>query len=211
MIYLSFYHIEKLISTYTGVKSLEHDMCSQSCLAFMGPYSALDRCPICDTSRWNQARLQASNGRTRASYDHPDSACDMRYLHERTQQILAQLRATQTIPVIDDIAMGQDYLGVVLDRDIKPNDIVLMVSLDGAQLYESKQSDCWMYIWIIVNLSPDKCYRKIHPKNVDSFLFVGMHHLAAIQNEGLTIWDASHDAASVIFQPKRTANEATPY
>jgi hypothetical protein len=119
------------------------------------------------------------------------------------------MRATQTIPVIDDIAMGRDYLGAVLDGDIKENDIVLMVSLDGAQLYESKQSDCWMYIWIIVNLSPDKRYRKIHvrpggfipgpnkPKNLDSFLFVGMHHLAAIQNEGLTIWDASRDATFI--------------
>jgi hypothetical protein len=221
----SFYNVEKLISTYTGVESIEHDMCSKSCLAFTGPYSNLNRCPMCDTSRWNEARLQASNGRTRvaaqkfvtiplgpqlqALYRHPDSARDMRYLHERTQQIIAQMRATQTIPVIDDIAMGRDYLGAVLDGDIKENDIVLMVSLDGAQLYESKQSDCWMYIWIIVNLSPDKRYRKIHvrpggfipgpnkPKNLDSFLFVGMHHLAAIQNEGLTIWDASRDATFI--------------
>ncbi|KAG2749072.1 hypothetical protein P692DRAFT_20780095, partial [Suillus brevipes Sb2] len=221
----SFYNVERLISTYTGVESIEHDMCSNSCLAFTGPYSALDDCPICGTSRWNQARLQASNGRTRvatqkfttiplgpqlqALYRHPDSARNMRYLYERTQQILAQIRATQTVPVISDIAMGWDYLGAVLDGDIKENDIVLMVSLDGAQLYEKKQSDCWMYIWIIINLSPDKRYRKIHvrpggfipgpnkPKNVDSFLFVGMHHLAAVQNEGLTVWDASRDATFI--------------
>ncbi|KAG0701436.1 hypothetical protein DFH29DRAFT_990075 [Suillus ampliporus] len=203
----SFYNVEKLISTYTGVEPIEHDMCSESCIAFTGPYSTLDQCPMCGTSRWNQARLQASNGRTRvaaqkfvtiplgpqlqAMYRHPDSARDMRYLHEQTQKILAQLRETQMIPVIDDIAMGQDYLGTVLDGHIKPNDVVLMVSLDGAQLYESKQSDCWVYIWIIINLSPDKHYHKIH--NINSFLFVGMHHLAAIQNEGLTIWDASRD------------------
>ncbi|KAG2076100.1 hypothetical protein BDR04DRAFT_1133197 [Suillus decipiens] len=203
----SFYHVEKLISTHTGVKSLEHDMCSQSCLAFMGPYSALDCCLICDTSHWNQARLQVSNGCTRVTAQKfitiplglqlQAFAHDMRYLCEWTQQILAQLRATQTIPVIDDIAMGQDILGVVLDGDIKPNDIVLMVSLDGAQLCGGKQSNCWMYIWIIVNLSPNKHYRKIHPKNVDSFLFIGMHHLAAIQNEGLTIWDASCDVTFI--------------
>lgn len=66
-----------------------------------------------------------------------------------------------------------------------------------------------MYIWIIVNLSPNKHYHKIHvwpgefilgpnkPKNVDSFLFVGMHHLAAIQNEGLAIWDASYDVTFI--------------
>ena len=30
----------------------------------------------------------------------------------------------------------------VIDGDIKENDIVLMVSLDGAQLYEHKDLDC---------------------------------------------------------------------
>ncbi|KAG2066235.1 hypothetical protein BDR04DRAFT_1130108 [Suillus decipiens] len=98
-----------------------------------------------------------------------------------------------------------DYLATVLANDIKQNDIVLMVLLDGAQLYESKQSDCWMYVWIILNLSPDKQYWRVHvwpgdfipglnkPKNLDSFLFVSMHHLAALQKNGLMIWDASRN------------------
>lgn len=77
-----------------------------------------------------------------------------------------------------------------------------MVSLDGAQLYEHKDSDCWMYIWIIINLAPDKRYKKVHvqpggfipgpnkSKNIDSFLYIGIHHLSALQNKGLQIWDA---------------------
>ncbi|KAG2056754.1 hypothetical protein BDR06DRAFT_981180 [Suillus hirtellus] len=95
---------------------------------------------------------------------------------------------------------------MVLDGHIKENNVVLMVSLDGAQLYASKQSNCWMYIWVIINLAPNKRYQKIHvcpggfipgpnkPQNLDSFLTIGMHHLAALQNEGLAIWDASRDA-----------------
>ncbi|KAG2349837.1 hypothetical protein BDR05DRAFT_863225, partial [Suillus weaverae] len=63
----SFHNVEKLISIYTSVESIEYDMCSKSCLAFMGPYSALDDCPICGMSHWNQARLQASNGCTRVT------------------------------------------------------------------------------------------------------------------------------------------------
>ena len=53
----------------------------------------------------------------------------------------------------------------VIDGDIKENDIVLMVSLDGAQLYEHKDLDFWMYVWILINLSPKKCYHKVqvHP------------------------------------------------
>ncbi|KAF9221227.1 hypothetical protein BS17DRAFT_712175 [Gyrodon lividus] len=77
----------------------------------------------------------------------------MCYLYKETQHILAHLCQTGAIPVHSDIAMGWDYLGVVLDDNIKGNDIILMVSLDGAQLFESKESDCWMYIWIFVNLA----------------------------------------------------------
>ncbi|KAG0693977.1 hypothetical protein DFH29DRAFT_815816, partial [Suillus ampliporus] len=68
----------------------------------------------------------------------------MWYLYERTQQVLKELRTTGKISIIDDITMGWDYLGAVDDGEIKENDIILMVSLDGAQLYKSKSSDCWM-------------------------------------------------------------------
>jgi len=59
----------------------------------------------------------------------------------------------------------------------------------------------YTYVWIILNLPPDQRYKKLHvlpgsfipgpnkPKNVDSFLFPGLHHLAAIQREGLPIWN----------------------
>ena len=125
----------------------------------------------------------------------------MCYLHEWTQQILEELRQTGSIPIVDNITMGWDYLGAVLDGDIREHDFVLMVSLDSAQLYDSKESNCWMYVWVILNLPPDQCYHKLHvlpsgfisgpnkPKHVDSFLFPGLHHLAALQHEGLPIWD----------------------
>ncbi|KIK29823.1 hypothetical protein PISMIDRAFT_88326 [Pisolithus microcarpus 441] len=218
---LSFHNIENLIASLTGVEKVQHDMCPNSCVAFTGPYSDLEQCPLCEASRWNQELLQGTNGRSRipakrfttiplgpqlqALYRDPIHARQMRYLHERTQQILAELRQSRSISLIDDVVAGWDYLGAVLDGDIKKDDIVIMVSLDGAQLYESKQSDCWIYIWIILNLAPDKRYKKVHvcpggfipgpnkPKNIDSFLFVGLHHIAALQHEGLRIWDASED------------------
>lgn len=101
--------------------------------------------------------------------------------------------------------MGHDYLSAVCAGDIQPHDIVLSVSIDGPQLYRKKQSDCWIYVWVIINLSPDKCYCKVNvlsggfipgpnkPKNIDSFLVPGLHHLLALQNEGLVIWDCSID------------------
>ena len=220
----SFYHVERLISTYTGVEPLLNDMCPNTCLAFTGPFSDLEVCPICQASRWNQEKLQGTSGRIKvpaqqfttipvgpqlqARNRSPASASSMRYLWEKVQELLRGIVATRSpnIPLVDDVAMGWDLLGAVLDGHIKERDIVLMVSMDGAQLYESKESDCWMYIFIIANLSPDIRYRKLNvlpggfipgpkkPKNIDSFLFPGMHHLAAIQHEGLSMWDPLSDS-----------------
>jgi len=105
----------------------------------------------------------------------------------------------------DNVFCGQAYLNAVTQNKIQQNDILLMLLIDGAQLYKSKDSDCWIYIWIILNLSPEYHYKKKHvlpgaiilgPKKlkiIDSFLFPGLHHLSAIQREGLCIWDASQD------------------
>ncbi|KIK26896.1 hypothetical protein PISMIDRAFT_94090, partial [Pisolithus microcarpus 441] len=215
---LSFYNVERTIAMHTGVHSIEHDMCRNTCLAFTGPFSALDSCPTCGTSRWIEEVLQGTHSHSKvaaqkfttipigpqiqALYRHKNTAADMDYLRKRTNEVLMQIHSTGQVPVLDDIVMGWDYIGAVLDGDIKPDDVVLMVSLDGAQLFDSKESDCWIYIWIVVNLPPTKRYRKLHvcpggfipgpnkPKNVDSFLFPGLHHLAALQNEGLSIWNA---------------------
>lgn len=77
--------------------------------------------------------------------------------------------------------------------------------MDGAQLYEHKASNCWIYIWLLIDVAPDKRYKKRYilpgaiipgptkPKHSDSFLFPGLHHIAALQNEGFRIWDAYRD------------------
>ncbi|KIK81510.1 hypothetical protein PAXRUDRAFT_15206 [Paxillus rubicundulus Ve08.2h10] len=137
----------------------------------------------------------------------PKAAHDMQYLWECTQKVLDKLwELNGAIPIVDDIVMGWDYLRAILDRDIKKHDIVLMVLLDSPQLYENKELDCWMYIWVILNLPPQKWYRKLHvlpsgfipspnkPKNLDSFLFPGFHHLTALQHEGLPMWDPLTDS-----------------
>lgn len=212
---LSFHNVEKLITRITGVEAVMNDMCPNSCIAFTGPFAGLDDCPTCHSSRWNdrtngRAKVPAKQFTTiplgpqlQARYRNPASATEMRYLWDKAQEILHNMVTAQSshIPIIDDVAMGWDFLGAVLNGDVNEHDIVLMVSMDGAQLYESKESDCWIYIWIIANLPPNTRYRKLSvlpggfipgpkkPKNVDSFLFPGMHHLAAIQREGLAIWD----------------------
>jgi hypothetical protein len=88
----------------------------------------------------------------------------------------------------NDYFYRSDYLDTVQDDQINDNDMTLMLSLDGAQLYHYKQSDCWIYIWIIMDLPPNIRYHKKSvliggiipgpnkPKIIDSYLFPGLHH-----------------------------------
>ncbi|KIO01813.1 hypothetical protein M404DRAFT_28315 [Pisolithus tinctorius Marx 270] len=141
-----------------------------------------------------------------ALWRDPKHAKETQYLREETQQICEQLHINGgVIDLYDDFCKGSDYLEAVKWGDIKPDDIVLMILLDSTQLYESKESDCWIYIWIVMNHAPDKRYKKHYillggfipgpnkPKNINSFLFPGLHHLATLQNECLRIWDASQN------------------
>ena len=109
------------------------------------------------------------------------------------------------LQIYNDWVCGTDYLQAVHEGRITPNDNVLMLSIDGAQLYRNKTSDCWIYIWLILDFAPDGRYLKArvnpggtipgpnHPKVMESFLYPGSHHLAAIQREGLAIWNAATD------------------
>ena len=103
------------------------------------------------------------------------------------------------------------YLDAVKNAPINKHDPVLVLSIDGAQLYRNKKLNCWMYIWILLNLGPDERYkiRSIlpggiipgpkHPKNLDSFLLPGLAHVAALQKEGLPVWDAYNHIRVVCF------------
>jgi hypothetical protein len=131
---------------------------------------------------------------------------------EKTQDLLrGQANGNETPDDLDDILCGEAYLNLVDSTEIREYDSVLMLSIDGAQLYKSKKSDCWIYIWILVDLAPDKRYkiRNIlpggiilgpnHPGNIDSFLFPGLAHVSALQREGLPIWDSYSRVRAISF------------
>jgi len=118
---------------------------------------------------------------------------------------LRELRLSDgDIPSYEDLFHGSDYLEAVNNGCIKEGNLVLMFSIDGTQLYQSKVSDCWIYIWVIFNFDPVSChYIKKHiligaiipgpnkPKVLELFLFPGLHHLSAIHKHRLPIWDTS--------------------
>lgn len=76
-----------------------------------------------------------------------------------------------------------------------------MFQVDRVQLYTQKASDIWIMIIILLDLPPEICYKKcfvilcaVIPgpkklKNLDSFIFPVLHHIAALQKDGLAIWN----------------------
>ena len=213
---LSYDQVKRRISELSGVVSISHDMCLDSCLAYIGPWANLEQCPVCGKERYSDREHKVARQQfhtlpigpqLQALYRTPEGAEGMRYRQQRTEQILMELqRNNGHLTQYDDIYCGSDYLSEVQSGKIRPNDITLMLSLDGAQLYKNKASDTWIFIWIILDHSPDLRYKKKYvlpggfvpgpnaPKNLDSFLFPGLHHVAALQNDGLAIWDAQKDS-----------------
>ena len=140
-----------------------------------------------------------------ARWKHPETAKKMFYRQTRTNE--------GGTGDYDDIFDGEAYLKSVDDGEIKEYDTLLMFSIDGAQLYRDKKSECWIYIWILLELAPDERYKIRNilpggiipgpkgPEHLDSFLFPGLAHVSALQNErnGLRLWDSYHQRFAFSF------------
>ncbi|KJA24703.1 hypothetical protein HYPSUDRAFT_135758 [Hypholoma sublateritium FD-334 SS-4] len=225
----SYDQMKRQISSITGVGSVVHAMCKNSCLAFTGPFTNLDHCPKCNEPKFCPGTKKAQQEFhtillgpvLQALWRDASSAKKFYYRRQKTSEIICELQANSgTLSSYDDFFSGSDYLENVRNGNIRDNDIILMLSIDGAQLYAHKASDCWIYLWVIMDFSPDNRYKKHHvlpggfipgpnkPKNIDSFLFPGLHHVCAMQREGLQIWDASVDRlfVSQLFLALNTAD-----
>ncbi|KAF8546078.1 hypothetical protein OG21DRAFT_1427945 [Imleria badia] len=62
---LKFQAIENLITLYTGIEPIESDMCINSCIGFTGSFLDLMECPQCGKMRWDEAKLEATNGQVK--------------------------------------------------------------------------------------------------------------------------------------------------
>jgi hypothetical protein len=49
----SFDQIKRIVAEITGVVPIVHHMCANSCIAYTGPFSELDKCPYCDEDRYD--------------------------------------------------------------------------------------------------------------------------------------------------------------
>ncbi|KIJ10581.1 hypothetical protein PAXINDRAFT_85786, partial [Paxillus involutus ATCC 200175] len=201
--------VKDIITILTGIEPAIHNMCLKSCMAFMGPFVDFNHCAECGESRWKAG----SNGELEGGIKQPCMQFSTLLLGPQLQ---AMFRDPTTCKVFEALARnggvqetynnffdGLDYLEAVMVGEMKEEDITIMFSINSAQLYLNKASDCWISIWVIFDRSPHTRYKKqyVHPgviipgpnklKNIDSFLFLGFHHITAIQCEGLPIWDVA--------------------
>jgi hypothetical protein len=208
----SYEQVKGYISEVTGVFSVEHHMCINSCLAFTGPYKHLDVCPECAEVRYDVITKKAHQvfqtillgPLLQALKLNEQSAEALLYCHILQSQINELLKKYDgELPWLEDIMHGHAFNEAVNSGKIKKDDLILMFSFDGAQLYANKASDCWIFIWVIFDHAPDGRYIKKcvlpggfitgpnKPKYPDTYLFPSLHHLSALQTEGLRMWDAN--------------------
>jgi hypothetical protein len=134
-----------------------------------------------------------------AQWTDPETAKAMRYAVEQLKISLEQVQALGHVSSFKDFTSGSALLERFAKGLISEDDILLLFSADGAQLYRHKDSDCWMATFTILNLPPDMRYKMSRmlpqvfipgpnkPKQMDSFLFRTFHHVCALMKSGLRI------------------------
>jgi len=104
---LSYYEVKKTIEELTGVTSIAHDMCYDTCVAFTGPFSALNHCPSCRKPRYKEQREGSSNWHPKVPnrvfrtiplgpqiqslWSSPDGVKDMLYSVYQTERVQDRL------------------------------------------------------------------------------------------------------------------------
>src|SRR5258708_2250768 len=213
--FLSFGQMKCHIEQLSGVVLISYDMCLDTRVSFTGPLAGCDHCPMCGKDRYRSGMREPHwqfitiplGLVIQALYGSPETANKMHYHERATGEILEYARMRgEKVKEYNDTTCGRDYLEAVEAGRIKDHNVLVQLSLDGAQLYHDKDSDCWIFVYIIHNLPPDLHYKKrlVIPagfipgpekmKDGDSFLYPILHHISVLQNEGLRIWDASIQA-----------------
>ncbi|KAH8978158.1 hypothetical protein EDB92DRAFT_1769424, partial [Lactarius akahatsu] len=95
-----------------------------------------------------------------AQYRSPEGAWNMGHRNRAMDALIAMHRAGGSIDIYDDVYCSSILLDAAMRGDLTSDDTVLVLSIDSVQLFESKQSDCWIYIWVLLDLAPDLRYKK---------------------------------------------------
>ena len=216
---LSFVQVRNRLKSLSGILPLHFDMCPNSCMAFTGTFSTLEKCQFCGEDRFRKSQhgnvskpvprrqfvTLPIGPQLQALWRHPTTVAKLRDRLQRTREALTDRNKERGIRDYYDICCGSEYLNLVESGKILDNDMLLYISMDGAQLYRDKESDAWFGISGIIDFPPETRHSREAvlplfviggpnpPKNYDSFLYPTFSHFAACQRKGLRIWDSSTD------------------
>jgi hypothetical protein len=128
------------------------DMCVNSCIGFTGPFRDKTICPVCQEARYENVRQKNKvstqprkqfitipiGPQIQAQWRSEKAAYNMGHRRRAMEWIVDKI--TQSLPIDEysDIYSSEEFTRAVLEGDIKPDDTVLMLSIDGAQLYQHK-------------------------------------------------------------------------
>ena len=211
--------VQTWLKTIMGIIPLHFDMCVNTCLAYTGTFATLIECLFCGEQQYQQHLdidsrtshcqfVTISIGpQLQALWWHPISVAKLWDCLWHTTVLLAQHNTDGGIQDYNNICCGAEYLDLVESGQICDNNMLLVLSMDSAQLYQDKKSDTWFGIATLIDFAPDICHAREMvlplfiiggpnaPKNYDSFLFLTFAHLSACQTLGLWIWDTSRQAS----------------
>ena len=109
----------RLVAEVTGVESVVHNMCINSCIAYTGPFLGLDSCPTCSEPRYDQFRVEITSGKEKvarqqfhtipigpqlqALYQDPQSATYAHYLRQEWSRILQEIEENGCLEEYNDV------------------------------------------------------------------------------------------------------------
>jgi hypothetical protein len=137
---LSFDQSKRRVRLLSGVVSLEHDMCPNSCITYTSPYKALDNCLKCQTSWYhhNSQKPRKLFSMTpigpviQAFYGSCKVADKMYYLEKKLAENVETIRLGGQLPVYNDTTCGSDLLKAWSSGHFGKSDITFQLYIDGA-------------------------------------------------------------------------------
>ncbi|KAI0039337.1 hypothetical protein FA95DRAFT_1504307, partial [Auriscalpium vulgare] len=175
---LSLYSARKLAVQLAGLDIIRVDMCPRSCIAYVGEFEAIDKCPhirtdgkVCGEARYKQGSTSRKRvpraqmmyipvvPHIKARFVNKESAQMMHHRDkclQETLKIVANAR-TSKFRTYSDFADSDAHIHQYQKMKLfqRKTDVALALSSDGAQLSMKKQSDTWVVALQVLNLPPD--------------------------------------------------------
>jgi len=214
---LSLYKVRKLALELTGLKPSFVDMCPKSCMAYTGDSQSKTTCSYkdCNEPRYKSQQGSKAKPKPRATmlympitpiiqayYANAETSVQMRHRDnclKQTLAVLAEGAGVKRSEFANSRNHVRHYEKMGLFRDKR--DTALSISSDGAQLTMKKQSNMWLLVMVLLNLSPELCYKANNviiplvipgpsaPGDVESFIYPLFEEMARA-SVGMWTWDA---------------------